>query len=401
MGKVRKPYTEEELAEAASRYTELKEFRKKEYRIYSVILKRGLLDKLCKHMKRAHRNNITNEELAEIASRYDTLLEFSKKEVSSYSLICHRGLQDQLFKHMKLGHARKSSKEELAAIAAKYDNLAEFRKNEYRTYAIMQKRGYVEELCAHMERGHKDGFTNEELAEIAKRYKTHKDFKKNDYSALVTIRARGLFDKLCGHLQFGHSRKRSDEELAEIASRYDNIKEFLEKEHSIYMTIQSRGLLDKLCGHMKRTANLSKRKIYVFTFSDGYAYVGLTRDIKRRYSEHTTGNKKDTPVFKHIRKTGATFEFTVLTDWLNIDVVGEIEDDYIRKYKSKGWKMLNRARGGGLGGLRGRLQQRIVDQHLETIASCSSRSELRREHPVTYRWCIKNHCLDGYFQKRR
>lgn len=397
--KNRKPYTEEELREAASRYTEIKEFRKKEHRIYGVILKRGLLDKLCKHMKRAHRNNITNEELAEIAFRYDTLLEFSQKEASTYSLICSRGLQDQLFKHMKLGHARKSSKEELAAIAAKYDNLAEFSKKEYRTYAIMQKRGYVKELCAHMKRGHKDGYTNEELAEIAKRYQTHQDFKKNDYSALVTIRARGLFDQLCGHLKFGHSRKRSDEELAEIASRYDNIKEFLEKEHSIYMTIHSRGLLDKLCGHMKRSANLSKRKIYAFTFSDGYAYVGLTRDVKRRYSEHTTGNKKETPILKHIRETGATFDFNVLTDWLSIDIAGEIEEEYIKRYKAEGWKMLNKARGGSLGGLRGRLQQRILNQHLEIITLCSSRSELSHKYPVTYRWCIKNHCLDEYFPK--
>ena len=399
MGKNRKPYTEEELVEIVSRYDSLTEFRKKERSVYWVIQKRGMIDKLCGHMKRSHRNRWTDEDLAEVASRYDTLKEFADKEKSAYATICKRGLGDKMFAHMKLGHARRSSKEKLAAIAVKYDNLAEFVEKEYKTYAVMSKRGYVDELCAHMKRGHRGSFSDEELSEIALRYETLQDFKKNDYSALVTIRSRGLFDKLCGHLEFGHARRRSDEELAEIASHYDNVKEFLEKEKNIYTVISERGLLKKLCGHMKHAANLTKRKIYAFTFSDGYAYIGLTQDVERRYSEHMTGKRKKTPVHNHIRKTGATFEFAVLTDWLDVDVAGKIEDDYIKQYAAEGWKMMNRTGGGSLGGPHGRFYRCIVDKHLSNIAACSTRSELSHKYPTTYRWLVKNRRLDEFFPK--
>lgn len=299
--------------------------------------------------KKTRKAKWTNDELAEVASRYDTLAEFVKKESSVYSIIKRRGLYGELCAHMERHHNGKT-KEELAAIAAKYDVFAEFREKEPHIFNSIYQRGYLDELCAHMKRGHRKSFSDEELAEIAQKYETHEDFNKYDHSALITIRVRGLYDKLCGHLKYIHHRPRSEEELAEIAARYDSIKEFAEKESSVYGAIAKRGLLSKLCGHMKRSGSLYRRKIYAFTFSDGYAYIGLTHDTERRYREHMTG-KGHSPILRHIQETGATCDFVVLTDWLDRDSAANTEDAYIRQYIADGWKMLNRVSGGALGNM--------------------------------------------------
>ncbi|MBQ8712990.1 MAG: hypothetical protein IJ551_09285 [Prevotella sp.] len=98
--------------------------------------------------------------------------------------------------------------------------------------------------------------------------------------------------------------------------------------------------------------NWNKRLVYVYTFADGYAYVGLTDDVKRRRNEHLHKytHKKLSPVLRHSRETGQSYEYKELTGWLDAATAAKVEDDYIKKYKADGWKMLNRMRGGGLGG---------------------------------------------------
>ena len=347
--KQRPPYTEEELAEVASRYDSMKEFRANERRVYDVILKRGLLDKLCGHMKR-EKKYWTDEELADVALKYDKIKDLRKSEPSVYTLIKTRGLREKLFSHMKPCYTKPKTKEELAVIAAKYDVYAEFVEKEPKAYMCMANRGYVDELCAHMKKGHRKGFTYDELKGIALKYKSFKEFEKNDNSALHAIYDRGLIDELCGHLERGCHKPWSEEDLAEVASRYTELKEFRENELGVYQSMQRRGLIKKLCGHMKRIGNLYKRKIYVFTFSDGYAYVGLAQNPKQRFKQHITG-KGGSPILNHIRTTGASYNFTILTDWLHKDEAAKMEDEYMEKYKSEGWTLLNRMKGGSLGNL--------------------------------------------------
>lgn len=386
--------SDDELAEVASRYTLMSEFLEKEKKVYDIIIKRGLLDKLCGHMKRVYRSQITKEELAEVAARYTELKEFRIRENPTYRAILRRGLFDELCGHMNTERSRRWVKEELADIASKYDNLAEFREKEYRVYYAIIRRGLQKELFAHMKRGHKDYYTDEELAEIAKRYKTHKEFNENDHSALIAIRTRGLYEQLCGHLEFDCSRRRSEEQFAEIAARYDNLKEFLENEKSVYQAMAKRGLHTKLCSHMKRSGGLALRKIYVFTFSDGYAYVGLTDNIERRYWEHINGKKKPTSITKHIKETGATFEFKVLTDYLDKDTASRMECEYIKQYADSGWKMLNIANGGCLGG---GSSQFYSDKYIKkVIAKYEYYEDLRIEEQNLVAYLRRNKLFDKY-----
>ena len=245
---------------------------------------------------------------------------------------------------------RKMSEEELAEIASRYTVLKDFAEEESRIYKMIKRYGLFDKLCGHMERSHIFRDDNE-LAIIASGYNDLVLFKKEQPQAYSVIHQRGLYDKLCAHMKRGRVTRYTDEELAEIASGFNSMKQFYTDKKGAFLAICKRGLVGKLCGHMERSGSLFKRKIYVFTFSDGYAYVGLAKDPDKRRKEHLSRKDKSSPILPHIKETGATFEFTVLTDWLDKDTAAKTEDEYIKKYAADGWKMLNRVRGGGLGSL--------------------------------------------------
>jgi hypothetical protein len=132
----------------------------------------------------------------------------------------------------------------------------------------------------------------------------------------------------------------------------------------------------------------------VFTFSDGYAYVGLAQDPKVRYRQHTTPQKKLSPVYKHIQKTGAVFEFKILTDWLHKDIAGKVEDDYIKRYAADGWKMLNTNKGGSLGGSTNLYpHERIVQE----VAKYEYVDDFMKGSPGFYHYIHNHHLTDVFF----
>lgn len=452
----RKIYTIKELAEIASLYHELPVFRKEQHKAYDAIRGRGLIDKLCAHMKRGRPKPWTVEELAAIASQYHELPVFRKEQPQAYDAIGERGLRDKLCGHMKrglakrytyeelkaitdqyheaavflaeqpkaydaifrrgllvelCGHMRRSvvpyTDDELAAIARAYNDLTLFRKELKAVYAAIVRRGKVDELCGHMKRNMRDDYTNEELAELARGYNDLTLFRKEHRQPYFAIVRRGNVDELCGHMKRNKPETYTEEELRSIARKYKTRDEFHKKDGGAYLAAYRRGILDDvccqmdelrrpkgfyskgychvialgyktrgefekgnryaysaahnegwlddICRHMKVAGNLKRRLIYVYTFTDGYAYVGLTDNVKRRKNEHLHkyDHKKISPVYLHYQKTGASYEYKELTDWLDAETAAKVEDDYIKQYKADGWKMLNRVKGGALGATAG------------------------------------------------
>lgn len=465
----RKIYTIEELAEIASLYHELPVFRKEQHKAYDAIRGRGLIDKLCAHMKRGRPKPWTVEELAAIASQYHELPVFRKEQPQAYDAIGERGLRDKLCGHMKrglakrytyeelkaitdqyheaavflaeqpkaydaifrrgllvelCGHMRRSvvpyTDEELAAIASAYNDLTLFRKEQKAVYAAIVRHGKVDELCGHMKRNMRDDYTNEELAELARGYNDLTLFRKEHRQPYFAIVRRGKVDELCGHMKRNKPETYTEEELRSIARKYKTRDEFHKKDGGAYLAAYRRGILDDvccqmdelrrpkgfysksychvialgyktrsdfqqgnrsaynrafsegwlddICGHMEAENNWNKRLVYVYLFADGYAYVGLTDDVKRRKNEHLHKytHKKISPVLRHSRETGASYEYKELTDWLDAVTAAKVEDEYIRKYQADGWKMLNRQRGGGLGGNVGKQHK---EKAIRTIVS--------------------------------
>lgn len=404
--KKRSSYSVEELAEVAQRYDDLTEFRTKEPRIYDAINSHGLREKLCAHMKRHTRKSYTYEELKEIASKYDSSAEFIEKDFNAYSTISKRGLMEELCGHLKRKVEHRTV-EELAAIANEYDDLKQFKTEQKSVYSSIVQRGLINELCGHMNRNMRPDYTDEELIEIASRYNNLTKFRKEQRYPYFAIVRRGKLDEYCGHMERYYHTDYTDEELKDIASKYKTKAEFSKNDGAAYQAAHKRGIVDEVCSHMEElrrprwfyskgychvialgcktrkefnsrnpsayhrahakgwlddicshmevAGNLKRRLIYAYTFADGYAYVGLTDDVKRRKYDHLhkTKNKKISPVYLHYQETGASYEYKELTGWLDADTAAKMEDEYIKQYKAEGWKMLNRVKGGALGATTG------------------------------------------------
>lgn len=346
-------YSYEELAEIASQYNDNSEFRKMEKSAYNQMSKRGLIKELCAHMKR----NVvphTNEELAAIASGYNDLTLFKRERKNIYAAIVRRGKIDELCGHMKRHMRLDYTDEELAELAKDYDDLTLFRKAHRQPYFAIVRRGKVNELCGHMKRNKPETYTEEELRCIARKYKTRDQFHKKDGGAYLATHRRGILDDVCVHMDELRRPKGfySKGYCHVIALGYKTRGDFQQGNRSAYNRAFNEGWLDDICGHMEAENNWNKRKVYVYTFADGYAYVGLTDDVKRRKNEHLHKytHKKLSPVLRHSRETGESYEYKELTDWLDAATAAKVEDEYISKYQADGWNMLNRQRGGGLGG---------------------------------------------------
>lgn len=216
----------------------------------------------------------------------------------------------------------KYSEEYLAGVAAKYSTVKEFVEKDSCIYKAIKRYGLFEKLCEHLKYERVPSYSYEELVEIASRYDDLVLFKKEQPRIYSVIYQRGLYEELCSHMKRGKRGDYTDEELAEIASRYNDEKEFYSKCHGVFLAIYKRGLLDTLCGHMKKRGSWYKRKIYVFEFADGCAYVGLSRYPEKRYKQHVGG--------KSILRCSSTFRRQDLT--MNL------------RYLPTGWRKMMRQR---------------------------------------------------------
>lgn len=184
------------------------------------------------------------------------------------------------------------------------------------------------------------------------------------------------------------SREKCFQEVKEKG--YKNKKEFREGSSGCYSYAYSHGFLDELCEGMEVLGNYDLRKVYVFEFDDGYAYVGLTYKPSRRQWQHL--NEKESPVFKHFHSKEQNFVFKVLSDWLKQKEAQEFEDQMINEYASKGWNMLNTKRGGALGSAREWLYS--LDELFEEGEKYKQRTEFRKKSPAKYAFAYEHGLLD-------
>lgn len=350
MEKKRDPFTDEDLAEIASQYDVLKDLYTKDNAAYKEIRKRGLFDKLCGHLKRIQKESFTNEELIEIASKYKRKIDLMEGNKPAYRAIKRRKLDEQAFSHMESIY-KIYTEDDLAEIASRYTDLTVFTKEEPQAYQAINSRGLAGKLYAHMKRHRRSPMSKKDLLAIASNYNSKDDFKIGDPSAFVVASRRGLLRGICRKMKWQIRASFTKEQCHAIARGYNSKTEFRREDKAAYSAAARHGWLKDICEHMSASNKGKKRKVYVFTFDDGYAYVGLTNNISRRKREHLNElrQNKKSPVLRHQQETGAKYEFKELTDWIDLEVVGQMENYYIEQYRANGWKMLNRRKGGDLG----------------------------------------------------
>lgn len=290
-------WTKERCQEEAQKYSHKRQFRKGCNGAYSAAWKHGWLDEICVHMTRAT-NPVgywTYERCLEEGRRYTRKSDFRKYGKGAFNAAYNNGWLEEIYAHMDKPH--QYTKDECWKIATKYQVERYWRINMSASYLQAQRNGWLPELTAHMKKMHR--YTKEECLEEAKKYATRSDF-------------------------------------ADLSPQH-------------YFRACSKHWINEICKHMERQGNLERRKIYVFEFSDNYAYVGLAMNPEKREKQHLSTNTSG--VFKHIEETGCKdYDFRVLSDeFLSKDQAAEEEIKMINEYKDKGWNMINIRPGGDLG----------------------------------------------------
>ena len=110
----------------------------------------------------------------------------------------------------------------------------------------------------------------------------------------------------------------------------------------------------ELCG------NKYYRCIYAYEFEDNSVYVGLTFNLEKRNKQHLS--VLNSPVFLNIQKTKSIPILIQLTEYISIDDAKINELEFIKKYKIKGWTLLNKMKAGGTGGIRKWNKQMCIEE---------------------------------------
>jgi predicted GIY-YIG superfamily endonuclease len=142
--------------------------------------------------------------------------------------------------------------------------------------------------------------------------------------------------------------KWTKEKCKEEAKKYKSRSEFGKNSSGAYNAALKNNWIDEFFPVL--LGNKYRRMVYVFLFNDKCVYVGLTWNITERKRNHL--KDKTSSVYKHIKNTCSKYELIELTDYIDKDEASILEEEYINYYKNNGYIILNRMKGGGLGGFR-------------------------------------------------
>lgn len=296
------------------------------------------------------------ERCQEEALRYNTKSEFMKGSVGAYTSSLKKGWLEEVCAHMIKLHKPDGywTKDICSEEAKKYKTRTEFKRNS-NAYTAAQKYGWIDDICGHMTSVKKiDGYwTKERCKEEAMKYTSIEDFKRGSGTAYSKTHRNGWDQEICAHLKSkifpaGYWTK---EKCKEEALKYSTRSEFKRKSPAAYSKSRDKGWTDEICIHMVVIGNRMKRLIYLASFPDGAVYIGLTMNFETRILNHLSSNSRsNSSVRKYSELCGTTPVFSKLTDYIDVDVSKSMEKQFVEDYKSKGFKVLNKVKAGGIGG---------------------------------------------------
>ena len=291
----------------------------------------------------------TYERCKDDALKYETRSEFRNKSRYVYDICRKNDWLDEMCLHMKTlikpnGYWDfEKCKEE----ALRYEKRSDFKTFSSSAYNTALKNMWLDEICSHMIeiKKHNGYWTKERCQNEALKYETKKDFRDNNNNIYNISSKNKWLDEICSHMTETKKPKGywTYERCKDEALKYETRSSYNQGSKSYQIALKNKWL-DDICSHMIKPSNDDKRCVYVFEFSDNFAYVGLTKDIKKRHYQH----KKKGSVFNHI-KINDNYQLKQLSNYVSISEAKLLEKDFYEKYKKNGWNMLNKSKTGGIG----------------------------------------------------
>ncbi len=351
-------WTKDKCKITAIKFKRRSDFRKKHPGAYNSCFVNKWLDEVCSHMgKVKNKNNYwTKERCLKESLKFSTRNEFQKKCSKAYGKAQRSGWLKEICSHMV--EIRKPNgywtKERCRKEALRFTSRVDFQKGSKTSYSTASDKGWLEEICSHMVELKKprNYWTKERCQAEALKFNSKIEFRNNSSSCHSIASNKGWLEEICSHMTElqkpnGYwTKERCRKEALRFTSRVD-----FQKGSTCYKSARKNGWLKEICSHMPYKTTSQKRKIYAFEFSDNYVYVGLSYNVNVRKSQHITSDSS--PVKKHIiSNPEINYEFKILSNFIDVDKIIDLEKLFIKKYKDKGFKLLNSTCGGELGGSR-------------------------------------------------
>ena len=199
-------------------------------------------------------------------------------------------------------------------------------------------------------------WTKELCTKEAKKHKSKSEWQKKSYHSYYVARLNKWMEECTEHMipPFIWTKDICIKE----AKKYNSRTEWQKKSKGSYNIATKNKWLDECCIHMTPVGNRHKRMVYCYIFSDKTVYVGLTDNEERRKNEHLYGvgqfngktRKKFSPVNNYAVKNNLEPKYVKISDYISAIEAQKLEEKTINEYKKNGFKILNRAKAGSLGG---------------------------------------------------
>lgn len=402
-------WTLKKCKEEASKYDSPADMMRGSHKAYAAMIFHGWYEECCAEMKnRRVPNNFWNEErIVDVLLTTKSRTEFHDSYPGAFSAAITLGIYEKLTNTMvkqglwkeKNTKRKKKTKpnqkwtDEFAIHRASgYNSLYEFRTKDPTAYHALLIRGLLEIACSHMERRHMpEGYWNKaRIMEKVDASESLKDFKKRFNAAYQAALTNGWIAEVVEIL--GYEREQwTIEKVKEVIATCSDYNEFRTHHRGCWNFLCERNMLEELTSHLERKGDLYHRRIYVFEFKDGHAYVGLAKDPEDRFKKHTIYDKTSA-VYQYLQQTASEFDFKLLTGWLDKDEASKEEENWRQKYMKNGWIMLNKVKCGSLGGWHGRLHS-LKECQLEG-KKYATRKEFYLKNQALYIYSKKYYGLD-------
>lgn len=207
-----------------------------------------------------------------------------------------------------------------------------------------------EKIKQNYELNRKNRYKFEECKEKALLCSSRIEFQKLYYNYYRCASLNNWLDNICNHMK-NPNIKYNINIAKEKALLFKNRKSFSEAFPSLYKICWDNNWLDIICSHMVEPINQLEipRLIYAYIFEETKTiYIGLTKELNLRIKYRKY--KGNDIVMQYINKTKNEPKIIKLTDFIPAEKAQIKEQEFINKYRSEGWNILNIAKGGSLGG---------------------------------------------------
>ena len=279
--------------------------------------------------------------------------------------------------------------------AKRYLYKSEFRGNSPSAYAAAFNHNWISEICRHMDRKKRIYWSKERCLKEAKKYKIRSEFNKKNGSAYNSARKNNWLEEICSHMTSPQKPMRywTFENCMIEAKKYKSRKEFNKRASGAYAAALKNNWLNDLCLHMLRKGNKFERAIYeIFDNKRRMTYIGLSYNPEKRYQAHLYSAKRAKGDVSSAKKiVEGDHEFRILTEFLPKEIAAIEEDKFIIKRAIDGWEILNKAKGGAIGG---GYSIWTKEKCKEEVKKYKSRSEFKKKNGSAYYAALKNNWFD-------